>query len=98
MASAATESLQGAWEKGPVFLELLRMATDPDPPPLASGQPPCPPLTNETHTVLDLDSAVKWLERSRGQLGGRWGRLSPLGDFYKPSLASPKGNFGSKGR
>lgn len=42
MASAATEPVQGAWKKGPVFLELLRMATDPDPPPLASGYPVLP--------------------------------------------------------
>lgn len=45
MAIAATEPVQGAWKKGPVFLELLRMATAPDSPPLASGYPvlPSPP-------------------------------------------------------
>lgn len=36
------------------------------------------------HTVLDLDSAVKWLEGSRGQLEGSSGRLSPLEIFINP--------------
>lgn len=52
MAGAATEPVQGAWKKGPVFLELLRMATDPDSPPLASGYPllPSPPSGPRKHT------------------------------------------------
>lgn len=42
MARAATEPVQGAWEKGPVSLELLRTATAPDLPLLASGHPVLP--------------------------------------------------------
>lgn len=45
VARAATEPVQGAWEKGPVSLELLRMTTALGPPLLASGHPalPSPP-------------------------------------------------------
>lgn len=71
MASAATEPVQGAWEKGPVFLELLRMATAlvPHPLPLASHPVLPSPPSGPEHRVLDLDTAVKWLERSSGHLG-----------------------------
>lgn len=47
--------------------------------------------------VLDLDSAMQWLEGSRGPLGVLFGRLSPQGDFYKPSLASPKETWTARG-
>lgn len=70
MASAATEPVQGAWEEGPVSLGLLRMANAPDPLTLATLSSPHHPQALETHTVLDVYSAVKWLEGSRGQLGG----------------------------
>ena len=70
MASAVIEPVQGTWEKGPVFLELLRMATALTPPTpclwLATLSSPRHHQARETHAVLDLDSAVKWLE---GRLG-----------------------------
>lgn len=75
VASAATEPVQGAGEKGLISLELLRMATAHDLP-TPCLWPLCPPLTTLRplkHTVLDLDSAVKWLERSGGQLRARGG-------------------------
>lgn len=79
VASAVIEPMQGAWEKGPVFLELLRMATALDPPTpclwLATLSSPPHHQARETHTVLDLDSAVKWPEGSRGQLGESVGEV-----------------------
>lgn len=99
MASAATEPVQGTWKKKPCVPGTAKDGHCPRSP-TPCLWPPCPPLTTlrpTKHTVLDLDSAVKWLEGSRGQLGGRWGRLSSPGDFYKPSPASLRGNFGSEG-
>lgn len=51
MASAVAEPVQGAREKGPVSLELLRMATvpTPDPSPLATLPSPRHPQAHETH-------------------------------------------------